>query len=298
MVVLQVKRQEELLFVHEAPVSTDLAELIPAVANLNNLRLRVSRLVSAVEDLIQYGPLKPESQQGYSEEQLEELSTPAAEQARKQRPRKEIHRNGFVFFESPDPTGRRVGEAPGDEAAAVLRKALAAATAVSSKDLAKAGKVLKESALLEALNEMRGALTIVYPEGLPECETVRDILDDNEDLAGTSASKEIVEPNDATLWWAGKELMRDKKLSDYTGKNDKCKIIVKIQKRGQGPPLREPPISEQQQKEMMAHYYRKQEEQKRLAENDEDDYLNSSWANTRALKTAFNGTGDVKWRPF
>lgn len=31
------------------------------------------------------------------------------------------------------------------------------------------------------------------------------------------------------LWWASKELFVDKKLIDYIGKNEKTKIIIKLQ---------------------------------------------------------------------
>jgi hypothetical protein len=33
-----------------------------------------------------------------------------------------------------------------------------------------------------------------------------------------------------TLWFSGKEMQRGKLLSDFVGKNEKTKIIVKIQK--------------------------------------------------------------------
>ena len=39
-----------------------------------------------------------------------------------------------------------------------------------------------------------------------------------------------MELENAALWWAGKELMRGKKLMDFVGKNEKTKIICKIQK--------------------------------------------------------------------
>ena len=32
------------------------------------------------------------------------------------------------------------------------------------------------------------------------------------------------------LWWAGKELVRQKKLLDFIGKNEKTKIVAKLQK--------------------------------------------------------------------
>ncbi len=43
----------------------------------------------------------------------------------------------------------------------------------------------------------------------------------------------------AELWWAGKELQRGKLLCDFVGKNEKTKLVVKLQKRGAGAPQRE-----------------------------------------------------------
>lgn len=66
----------------------------------------------------------------------------------------------------------------------------------------------------------------------------------------------------ASLWFCGKELLRTKKLSDYFGRNDKTRGVVKLQKIGQSAPGREPVMNEAQQKEWMLHAYRKQEEMK------------------------------------
>ncbi|KAL5038171.1 hypothetical protein RTP6_005510 [Batrachochytrium dendrobatidis] len=296
MVVIHVKRAEDSMFLFEAPVVSDLVDLVPSIATIYNLRLRIGRLLSCAEEFIKYGPLKPDNEQGYTEEQLEKFSSPDTELPDK--PRNEIYKNGFMFYDNPDPSGRRVGQAMGEAAANVIVTTLNAATDAISKDQITKGVSLKLDVLKSLLDDIRGAFCIVHPEGFPEWEPLRDILEDTEDLSGTAASKEIIDSKDASIWWANKELQREKKLCDYIGKNDKTKIIVKLQKRGQGPPLREAPISEQQQKEMMAYYYRKQEEQKKLAENDEDEYLNSSWADTKALKSAFNGMQGVKWRAF
>jgi hypothetical protein len=57
-------------------------------------------------------------------------------------------------------------------------------------------------------------------------------------------------------------MYRDKKLADYVGRNEKTKVIVKLQKKGQGAPGREPVISEEERKQMMLHAYRRQEELK------------------------------------
>ena len=49
-----------------------------------------------------------------------------------------------------------------------------------------------------------------------------------------------LDPDTATLWFAGKQLLPEKHLSDFLGRNDKSKAIVKLQKKGQGAPGREP----------------------------------------------------------
>lgn len=64
------------------------------------------------------------------------------------------------------------------------------------------------------------------------------------------------------LWWAGKELLRGKKLEDFVGRNEKTKIVAKLQKKGGGAPGREPVFGEEEQKKMMAYAYRRQEEMK------------------------------------
>ena len=49
-------------------------------------------------------------------------------------------------------------------------------------------------------------------------------------------------PKDASMWFANKEMMPEKLLSDMIGKNEKTKIIVKMTKSGSGAPCREPLI--------------------------------------------------------
>ncbi|XP_039410492.1 cilia- and flagella-associated protein 298 isoform X1 [Corvus cornix cornix] len=113
----------------------------------------------------------------------------------------------------------------------------------------------------------------------------------------SKAGTEVIKESEAQLWWAGKQLEETKLLSDYVGKNEKTTIIVKIQKKGQGAPGREPVISHEEQKEMMLYYYRKQEELKKLEEEDDDSFLNAEWADNHALKRQFHGVKDIKWGP-
>lgn len=74
-------------------------------------------------------------------------------------------------------------------------------------------------------------------------------------------------------------------------------MIIKLSKRGQGPPGREPIMTEEQRKEFMLHAYRRQEELKKLEQDDDDNYLNSKWADSANLKRVFHGIGDIQWRP-
>ncbi|XP_039889155.1 cilia- and flagella-associated protein 298 isoform X2 [Simochromis diagramma] len=149
----------------------------------------------------------------------------------------------------------------------------------------------------EALDQLRGAVMIVYPMGLPPHDPIRMELEDKEDLSGTQASLQVITDDECQLWWAAKEMQRGKKLQDYIGRNEKTKLVVKIQKKGQGAPAREPVITDDQQKQMMMHYYRRQEELKKLEEADDDSYLDSEWSDRQALKRQFQGLTNIKWGP-
>ena len=50
---------------------------------------------------------------------------------------------------------------------------------------------------------------------------------------------DILDPGSALLWWAGKQMMPGNKLKEHVGKNEKTKVICKLQKKSQGAPARE-----------------------------------------------------------
>eukprot|EP00292_Cryptomonas_paramecium_P034345 CAMPEP_0113672244 /NCGR_PEP_ID=MMETSP0038_2-20120614/6151_1 /TAXON_ID=2898 /ORGANISM="Cryptomonas paramecium" /LENGTH=187 /DNA_ID=CAMNT_0000588483 /DNA_START=776 /DNA_END=1338 /DNA_ORIENTATION=- /assembly_acc=CAM_ASM_000170 len=104
---------------------------------------------------------------------------------------------------------------------------------------------------------------------------------------------EMFEAGEAELWWAGKQMEQgqERALRDYVGRNDKTKVIAKLQRRGGGAPAGEPPVDEQTQRDMMAFWHKKQEEAKRLAEEDEDAHLGAAWADPRQLRSHLQGTG-------
>ncbi|KAL7753016.1 hypothetical protein RI367_001467 [Sorochytrium milnesiophthora] len=294
MVWLHIKKNEQSLFLYETSAQCDTATLIDDLAH----------------DLCAHGVFKPFDKHGYSDDELQRFAAEDAKAADSscdvsgQQKIQEIaddddvvKRDGREYLRRPDPTGRRCGEAPLEELQNVIKRTVSDARACIAKENVPAKTTLTRAKLQEAFDNIRGAVTIAYPMGLPEYDPVREALEDTEDLAGTSEGKETIDPPAASLWWAGKEITRGKKLADFIGKNEKTTIIAKLQKKGQGPPMREAPLNEAAQKEMMAYYYRKQEEHKKLAENDDDEFVNSAWANPKALKGAFTGVGNVSWKP-
>jgi hypothetical protein len=62
----------------------------------------------------------------------------------------------------------------------------------------------------------------------------------------------------AQIWWAGKQMLPGNKLGDHVGRNEKTKIVAKLQKKGGGAPQREAPISPEEHKAMMAYYHKRQ----------------------------------------
>ena len=178
----------------------------------------------------------------------------------------------------------------------MIEGTLVAAEAIVAKEQL-AGSLSDLAFIQSSIRNIEGALKMVYPAGFSN-DPIVDILSNTEDLSGTAAEKDFFAKGSMSLWWANKELAPTKPLSDYTGKNEKTKIIVKMTRKGSSAPMKEQPISQQEQKNMMAYYYKKQEQQKKLEADAEDGYLESSWADSKSLKKCFTGVGDVKFRPF
>lgn len=78
-------------------------------------------------------------------------------------------------------------------------------------------KCLTQKDVARALDELRGATKIVFPAGLPPHDPVRMELDNVEDLSGTQAATEVIDPSRACLWACGKKLLSGNKLSDHLG---------------------------------------------------------------------------------
>ncbi|KAK2163902.1 hypothetical protein LSH36_72g03090 [Paralvinella palmiformis] len=289
MVKLNIKKGDEAQFLYDTTVQISIDDLIKEIIPIYNGRLKVGRIASEIEELADHGITLPPNMQGLTDEQIEDLKL-KDDWADKCKPS-----GGHVF--RVDDIGRRNGMAPTDNMAEMLRKTVKEAKDMISKKKVDANECMTIKQVKEAIDILRGAVTIVYPMGLPPHDPIRLEFENNEDLSGTQASKEIIEEGEATLWWAGKEFLHGKKLMDLIGKNEKTKIVCKLQKKGQGAPAREPVIKEDEQKAMMAYYYRKQEELKKLETESEDSYLNSQWADSSSLRCQFHGLSNIQFKP-
>lgn len=153
--------------------------------------------------------------------------------------------------------------------------------------------------LQEQIDLFRGLIMMAYPgyHGLGDWEPIRVILENQEEFdAKLHSMADDLALDTTSLWICSKELQPQKVFSDYFGKNEKTKMVAKLQKKGQGAPTREAPLDDATHKQMMAFYHKKQEEQKKLAEENEDNYLNSAWADNKNMKAQLHGQGEIKWR--
>jgi len=278
-------------FLFNVPAATEVDAVLLEVVKIQNLRGKVNRLSASAEQLAMFGPMKTPEQQGLDDATplLEDYDVSKGEVVPHAPPQ-----HGVNYRQ--DPSERRTGDCCSDDLAKVIAKTVEDAKALTSEKTTVALKrATTAAALEEAINNIRGAVMIVYPMGLPDYDHVRQILEEREILEGAD-QLEFLELDKTSLWVFSKEMQREKLLSDYVGKNDKSKVVVKIQKKGAGAPGREAVVSEDEQKAMMAFYHKKEQEFNRMALEDEDSYQNSSWANPKALKNAFTGVGDISWR--
>lgn len=289
MVKLHIKKGDESQFLYETTVELPIDELVKDVCAIHNGRLKVQRICAEMEELAEHGITLPPNMQGLTEEQVEELKL-KDEWADKCVPQGGVREN-------KDPIGRRNGQAPTEKMAEMMKKTTKEAKDMISKKKAEANVCVTQATVKESLDILRGAVMIVYPMNLPPHENVRLELENQEDLTGTQASTEVLEEDNTSIWFSGKEMLRGKQLKDFIGKNEKTKIVAKIQKRGLGAPGREPVVTEDEQKKMMAYYYKKQEEFKKLEAESEDAYLDSPWSDSNQLKRQFHGMNNIKWGP-
>lgn len=295
MVLIHLKKGDRAQFLHEASHLLKVEDVLSELVTLNNQKVRVERLVDAVQGLLQHGPMRPEGVRGLT---TPETYDPAYEQLRPDE--KEMLATKLPGAVSrPDPTGYRTGWAPSPDTSPKLTEVIDSAKRLVSNDNPDLRRLLTIADLKETVLLFRGAVMIAYPgyHGLPDWDPVWLILEDQANLPAMCPDCEWVDPAKATLWWARKELLPAQFLHFYVGKNDKTKIVAKMMEKGKGAPLAEPPIDKETHSKMLSFYHRKNEEMKKLEEDGEDDYLNSAWANPGHLKShLLNGGADFRFK--
>ena len=278
MVTLSIKRADGDGFLYETPCSTPNTALLSTLCLISNGRLRVKVLAPSLRELAKHGPMKKMEEQGLDE--IKEKYEGA-----------QLVKNEWYC---PDPIGLRTGNGPGPQLSVVLNRVADEAEAYVDKSQVTRRVNLTLEALEDKIANMRGAVMMAYPMGLPAWDTIVLAIDGVDGLEGTGVAADILDASDAQLWVAGKEFARGETVADRLGLNEKTKVIAKLQKSGSGAPQREPAVSEEERKAMMAHYFKKQEELKKLAEQNDDDYLGAAWADPKNMKKNLQGVGDIK----
>merc|ERR1712188_236506 len=105
MVLLHVKKGEDINFLYRTPVTTSNDDATREVCNIFNLVLRIRRLKYTCDELCQFGPLKPPEKQGFIDDEEALTDTEARAKA-------------DPHF---DPTGKRTNAPPTEELADVIR---------------------------------------------------------------------------------------------------------------------------------------------------------------------------------
>lgn len=270
MVVIHIKNTDEDQFLFECSVEDKTDDVIRRIVQVWNLRLQIQRLCTHCKGVVDHGPAKKPKEIGI--DHVEEAAGKTIERGK---------------FYQEDPTGHRTGNRADPKISAVIIQTCEDALQAISKMQVVQKVALSPKVLAEKIRNIGGALTIAFPMGLPEWDPARLALTDQDGAEGAPGAK-IMDPDTATLWFAGKQFERDTIIKDRI-RHEKSKVIAKLQKEGSTAPAREAAISEEERKAMMAHYYKKQEELKRVQTNDEDEYLHSAWANSKSLKYQLHG---------
>jgi cilia- and flagella-associated protein 298 len=277
MVVIHVKGDDTNQFLYETTCAASNETVITELVAIWNMRMSIQFVVENIRELAKHGPCKPPDTQGLDEIQEKE--------------------EGVVIEKGPnyqaDPAGKRTGNGPGAALQAVMERVCLDALASINKSQAEMKVALDMSVLQEKVDNMRGAVMMAFPMGLPEYDPIKGVLDGLEECVEGQYGQALLAPEEAHLWWAGKEFHREETVGDRVGRNEKTKIVGKLNSSDQ-PPGREPAVTEAERTAMMAHYFKKQEELKKLAEADDDDFHASAWANPKAMKNSLQGVGSIK----
>ena len=219
----------------------------------------------ALEELATKGPIRPEALRGL--ENLEEyvrMEDLTVINGLKEMPPKTGCR------EVKDPHFYRTGWLLSEEMCKQYLEESMKAKQMVHKTQVDRKEFITEEMIKQEMDIIRGLIMMGYPgyHGLGPYEPVRKLLE--EDFDFDPRTTDWLDLDKTTIWVVSKELVAPKLFSDYFGKNEKQKFVVKLQPKGSGAPQREPTIDQATHKQMLSFYHKKQEEMKQLETDDSD----------------------------
>lgn len=116
MVILQVKRGDETLFLFETSIEEKTDSVVRDLVAIHNGQLKVQRVCMEIEELAEHGTMLPSEMMGLNEDQIEELKLKDVWAD------KCIPSGGFTF--NKDPLLRRNGQQPSEAMQKVLAGAM------------------------------------------------------------------------------------------------------------------------------------------------------------------------------
>ncbi|KNC36996.1 hypothetical protein PFLG_02322 [Plasmodium falciparum RAJ116] len=269
-------------FLYETNVNILVEDLKKELTQVHNFQSKILKLCDASIELAKHGPLRPEGLRGLCEEDLKIMNTEGYN------PKDATNLDQYNFR-----TGIPPAKEEGKKLMEVVEHVKNELSIHRVKTIEK-NMTVNVNKLNEYLNLIIQALNSCYPsmESLPAYDPTRLIIEKDNPFNDQFVSTEM------SLWWAGKEMNENLYLKNIIGVNEKTKLIVKVQPKKFGAPVREARVDHETYKAMLAYYYKKQKEEKEFEEDDDDSYLNSEWANPLSLQKQLHGNlNNIKWKP-
>ncbi|XP_031487190.1 uncharacterized protein LOC116255491 isoform X3 [Nymphaea colorata] len=129
----------------------------------------------------------------------------------------------------PDAGGASTGNSCKTDSGAGLERAISEAEAYISKEQVLHGKLASPLLLKDHIQNIEREIANYSFEALEHTSFQPGTCEDE--------GLEFLHEDETRIWWAGKELQKTKALSEYVGKNEKTKIVVKLEPSSPEPSL-------------------------------------------------------------
>jgi len=239
---------------------------------LHNTLAFLCALQSPLRDLAEHGPLRRPEHKGLSEQQEgEEPLGPAVDQYR-----------------------MRTGYPPEDRGVALILEAVQAIERL--KGLHSQRQPLSEEMLEEAVDTVKGTLMIVYPQGLPEYEPARELLDELDAcVEGTAvdSSKSYYPVEQGSVFFASRNLVSRGETMACLRCSETSTIRLVPSRSGSYVPRNS---EDESRAQAMQYLFQREKSLKEAELNATDDTAREEWADPKALKRQLQGGRDITFK--